>query len=491
MFNRSNWNLIWVFDYVSLRILLMLFVCFVLALFYTPHYFSGDVAGVELSKIICGFVLVMASLVSTGDFISTLVFWEYLGVVSYFLILFYANYLRLRSSIITLVSSRFGDVSLFLMVAICLMVGNYKICLCSILLYFIIFTKSAGFPLISWLLEAMRAPTPVSSLVHSSTLVAAGVWFAIRYDIFYFYPKEWYFSLFLIVTVFIRGICCFWFLDLKKIIALSTCNNISWCVLYLFFGDVSLSLFQLITHGVSKCTLFMLIGDIMRGSGGSQARNCVFTSRFYGKLNIFSLFSVVLGLSGAPFIGVFFTKHFFLSTFRSINKPIFCFCVLSCVFISYFYSFRLCVLLLKTKSSISTGVIFSFRSGLLVYVWLFVNFFLGRFLSETYYVTSNISYTLLVFQLMSCFTAYYLYNNNWLSHWSSSLFGCDSLVEKRYFCFNTMRLSLGLFFFRWDYQIISLSHGHGINLFKFFNNNLLNMIMARFIIYIFFICVTI
>lgn len=42
-------------------------------------------------------------------------------------------------------------------------------------------TKSASFPFVSWLLEAMRAPTPVRSLVHSSTLVAAGVWFYLKY----------------------------------------------------------------------------------------------------------------------------------------------------------------------------------------------------------------------------------------------------------------------------------------------------------------------
>lgn len=45
----------------------------------------------------------------------------------------------------------------------------------------VIITKRACYPLVSWLAEAMRAPTPVSSLVHSSTLVAAGVWFVVRY----------------------------------------------------------------------------------------------------------------------------------------------------------------------------------------------------------------------------------------------------------------------------------------------------------------------
>jgi len=68
----------------------------------------------------------------------------------------------------------------------------------------------------------MRAPTPVSSLVHSSTLVAAGVWFAMRYDIFSFFDKSLIFSVLLLFTIVVTGLCCFFFIDLKKIVALST-----------------------------------------------------------------------------------------------------------------------------------------------------------------------------------------------------------------------------------------------------------------------------
>ena len=136
------------FDVVTLLILLMLMICFLYVYSYTGHYFRGDIAGVELNKIICLFVAVMASLVCTGDFLLTLIFWEYLGVVRYFLILFYGSYLSLRSSIVTLVSSRFGDVSLFIL--ICMSCYNMYVFIPAMLLFFfIIYTKSAGFPFIS------------------------------------------------------------------------------------------------------------------------------------------------------------------------------------------------------------------------------------------------------------------------------------------------------------------------------------------------------
>nr|UFQ89288.1 NADH dehydrogenase subunit 5 [Duplicibothrium sp. MZUSP 8039] len=482
-FNGMTWNPIIHLDYVTFSVFLMLSVCFGYAYFYTDHYFSGDVTGVQLNKIICLFVAVMASLIFTGDFLTTLVFWEYLGVVSFFLILFYMNYLSLRASVVTLVSSRFGDVCLFLLIALSIY-SEYYLVSGGLIFFFIIFTKSAGFPFISWLLEAMRAPTPVSSLVHSSTLVAAGVWFSMRYDVCqYFKDTSVFFSL-LLLTVFITGVCCFFFLDLKKIVALSTCNNISWCVLYLLFGDVTLSLFQLVSHGVSKCLLFMLVGDVMSGSGGSQASNCVYSPRLYGNWGLFGLFSVILGLSGAPFIGVFFTKHFLLSLFStSVSVPILAF-LLSCVFLSYFYSFRLCSVLVSVQTSIPSGTLYSFSSGIMVYFWLFINYFIASYLDESTGVSTNLSLALMVFQIISCATAYFLYSSILLSSWSSSLFGCDNLVETSYKLFNGLYNLVGVFFYRWDNQSIILFNGMGTKFINILNFNMLNLTMLSVLFFL-------
>nr|UFQ88628.1 NADH dehydrogenase subunit 5 [Anthocephalum sp. LRP 10372] len=473
----SHWDVYFCMDLVTGSILLMLVICFGYALFYTGHYFSGDASGVSLNKVICLFVAVMGSLVMTGDYLTTLVFWEYLGVVSFFLILFYSNYLSLRSSVITLVSSRYGDVCLFFIIALSYFL-EFPAYVPAMLFFFVIFTKSAGFPFISWLLEAMRAPTPVSSLVHSSTLVAAGVWFAMRYDIFNYIDNALFFISILLITIFITGLCCFYFIDLKKIVALSTCNNISWCVVYLIFGDVTLSLFQLVSHGVSKCLLFMLVGDVMSGSGGSQASNCVYSPRLYGNWGLFGLFSVILGLSGAPYIGVFFTKHFLISTFSSMsNIPLFVF-LMFCVFLSYFYSFRLCRVLYSTDTSLATGVLYSFASGVMVYFWLCINFFIASTLDETSSVSNINSLVLIGFQVISCVTAYLFFSSTLIQGWSSSLFGCDNLVELAYSSYGSLKESAGLFFYRWDSKTLSLFSGKGYNLINVLNTSLLNILMV-------------
>lgn len=161
-------------DTMFLLVIFMLLNCFFFLFFYTSHYFRGSEDGLFLNRLVFLFVSVMGTLMFSSGYFTTLVFWEYLGVVRFFLILFYSKYLSIRAGLITMVSSRFGDVCLFFIVALGGVYTNY-FSLTFVALLFVVLSKRAAYPFISWLLEAMRAPTPVSSLVHSATLVAAGV----------------------------------------------------------------------------------------------------------------------------------------------------------------------------------------------------------------------------------------------------------------------------------------------------------------------------
>nr|BBB87232.1 NADH dehydrogenase subunit 5 [Moniezia sp. MN-2015] len=465
---------VFIFDKFTVSVLVMLGICYFYVYFYTNHYFGSGSIEVWLNIMICLFVGIMASLVSTGDYLLTLVFWEYLGVVSFFLILFYDSYLSLRASVITLVSSRFGDVCLFLLLCVSSYYLSNSLVVGLVLFFLIVFTKSASFPFISWLLEAMRAPTPVSSLVHSSTLVAAGVWFSIRYDILLCLNNSVYYSS-LLITILITGICSLFYYDLKKIVALSTCNNISWCLLYLVYGDLVIALYQLISHGVSKCMLFILVGDVMSGAGGAQASNCVYGSRLYSNWSIFSLFCVILGLSGAPFIGVFFTKHFLLTNFMVGYNIILVVFVLSLVLLSYLYSFRLCVILVSIKSSVVLGVLYFFNSGVIVYIWLFVNYFIFFSLDEKVLLNNIVSGSLLIFQLVSVGVVWFMYNSLILSKWSSSLFGCDNIVELCYSLFFKIINVVSFMFYRWDSYILYGFGGKGSKILNMFDSSMLNI----------------
>nr|YP_009415147.1 NADH dehydrogenase subunit 5 [Breviscolex orientalis]ASL24600.1 NADH dehydrogenase subunit 5 [Breviscolex orientalis] len=442
------------FDSCSVSVLLMLLVCFGFVSGYTIHYLGWGWSAVDLKYLICLFVGVMSSLIFTFDFLASLVFWEFLGVVSFFLILFYLNYSGLRSSVVTLVSSRFGDVSLFFIIggAFYFYSVGYMWC---VFMLMVICTKSASFPFVSWLLEAMRAPTPVSSLVHSSTLVAAGVWFSLRYDLAGLVGNNPSLFSVMVFSVLVTGVASFFFFDLKKIVALSTCNNINWCIIYLCLGGVYLSLFQLVCHGVSKCLLFMMVGDVMSGSGGSQAGNFCYSSSSYGRYGAFGLVSLVLGLSGAPFIGVFFTKHVMLAGLFGVYSPLLLVSLFGGVFLSYFYSYRLCRVLISSRSSGSVGVLFVCSSCSVVYWWMFLNYFVAGCLDECYSLGLGATAGISVFQALACWLCWVAYDSVVLGGLASSLFGVDNLVELVYLCSNLLMERTSVCVLRWDSYVVS------------------------------------
>lgn len=136
------------------------------------------------------FILSMLLVVCCSDLFFTMLGWDGLGLISFFLIVFYQNQRRITSGLFTLFINRLGDS--FFIVSIVLLFLNYPSSdlfsfhiVDSILVVFLVLafcTKRAVFPFSSWLPAAIAAPTPISALVHSSTLVASGLFLMMRYS---------------------------------------------------------------------------------------------------------------------------------------------------------------------------------------------------------------------------------------------------------------------------------------------------------------------
>lgn len=203
----------------------------------------------------------------------------------------------LSAGIITALSNRVGDMFFVLGVAVMSFglgfssfdvdyikglilssVGSNLVFVLGILLVLGRITKRAVIPFSAWLPEAMAAPTPVSSLVHSSTLVTAGVYVLIRFGDLAVEFCSCFLIVFSLLTVVISGIRALSFVDLKKVIALSTLSQVSMMMLSIRVGAVGIAFFHLLVHAFFKALIFMCVGRVIFYSGGVQ------DARFLGSL---------------------------------------------------------------------------------------------------------------------------------------------------------------------------------------------------------------
>nr|URT60549.1 NADH dehydrogenase subunit 5 [Nepsalus chikuni] len=343
-------------DWMSL--IFMSFVLFIssMVIYYSDDYMSGDENLFRFIILVLMFVLSMMFLIISPNLISILLGWDGLGLVSYCLVIYYQNVKSYNAGMITALTNRIGDVALLLSIAWMLNYGSwnyiyyldvmkddYQMVIISWLVVLAAMTKSAQIPFSSWLPAAMAAPTPVSALVHSSTLVTAGVYLLIRFNILF---VDTYLSklllLFSVLTMFMAGLGANYEFDLKKIIALSTLSQLGLMMSVLSMGYSYLAFFHLLTHALFKALLFMCAGSVIHSVNNTQ------DIRFMGGLvNMLPLtctcFNVSnLALCGMPFLAGFYSKDLILEIISMswINYLIYLLYFLS-TGLTVCYSFRL------------------------------------------------------------------------------------------------------------------------------------------------------
>nr|YP_010159287.1 NADH dehydrogenase subunit 5 [Paragnetina indentata]QRG31737.1 NADH dehydrogenase subunit 5 [Paragnetina indentata] len=348
--NSSSIVMTFLFDWMSL--IFMGFVLFIssLVIFYSREYMGGDFDINRFILLVLMFVLSMMFLIISPNLISILLGWDGLGLVSYLLVIYYQNVKSYNAGMLTALSNRIGDVALLLAIAWMLNFGSWnyvyyleaaagslEMKVVGALVVLAAMTKSAQIPFSSWLPAAMAAPTPVSALVHSSTLVTAGVYLLIRFNALL--VGNWLGSFLLLfagLTMFMAGLGANFEFDLKKIIALSTLSQLGLMMSILAMGFPTLAFFHLLTHALFKALLFMCAGAIIHNMKDSQ------DIRFMGGLvKQMPLTAACLNLSnlalcGAPFLAGFYSKDLILEIV-SLNY------INNLSFVLYFFSTGLTV----------------------------------------------------------------------------------------------------------------------------------------------------
>ena len=170
--------------------------------------------------------------------------------------------------------------------------------------------KSAQFPLQTWLPDAMEGPTPVSALVHSATMVAAGVYLAGR-----FYPMFTPEVLLVIayvgcITLFVGATIAIVATDIKRVLAYSTISQLGYMMLALGVGGWIAGLFHLITHAFFKSLMFLCSGSVIHGCHHEQEMTKMGGLRKKMPITAYTMLIGVIAISGLaiptmaiPFIG--------------------------------------------------------------------------------------------------------------------------------------------------------------------------------------------
>lgn len=350
---------------------------------YSIGYMESDQASGRFFALLSLFVFSMLGLVIAPNIFQTFIFWELVGVSSYLLIGFwYDRPSAVNASKQAFILTRFAD-SFFLLGIILLSyitksfvfsdinalrlenfagqmisLGIIEIPTSDALIFstLLIFIggwgKSAMFPLHIWLPNAMEGPTPVSSIIHSATMVVAGVYLVARlFPLFAISGNV--LEIVMIVgaftMVFAAVIACTQ-KDIKRILAYSTLSQLGYMMLALGSARVadssihilgySAATFHIFTHAFFKCMLFLIAGALIHqvhtndlDAMGGLRKKMPWT---YAASLI-----ACLAIAGIPPFSGFYSKDEILISAYQAGHPIIFACALFTSFLTAFYMFRL------------------------------------------------------------------------------------------------------------------------------------------------------
>nr|YP_010180804.1 NADH dehydrogenase subunit 5 [Ixodes vespertilionis]QVD40497.1 NADH dehydrogenase subunit 5 [Ixodes vespertilionis] len=307
-------------DWVSVSFMWVVLFISSMVMIYSESYMKMDGGKEYFCYMVLLFVFSMLLFIVSPNMIMIMLGWDGLGLVSYCLVIYYQSVSSYNSGMITVLSNRVGDVTMLMSMIFLMNYSSLDMCdvkemvmICGIFILISGMTKSAQIPFSAWLPAAMAAPTPVSSLVHSSTLVTAGIYLLIRFN--FLFEFKIYSNMMMMIssmTLFMAGMGANLEMDFKKIIAFSTLSQLGLIMLILSLGKLEFAFFHLLTHALFKSMLFLCAGLVIHSMGGIQ------DIRYLGSFFSFSpVISGCMGLAsfslfGFPFVGGFYSKDLIL-----------------------------------------------------------------------------------------------------------------------------------------------------------------------------------
>ncbi len=419
-------------DPISALMLIVVTVVGFLVMLYSIGYMHRDEGLPRYYAILSLFLTSMLGVVLADNLLMFFLFWELVGLCSYFLIgFYYAKPSAASAAKEAFLVTRVGDVLFLAGIFVYFVlyatagpnggwaangflftngnapylplgdvVNTNLLTLAGLFLLAGAAGKSAQFPLDAWLPDAMEGPTTVSALIHAATMVAAGVYLLVVGSLFLGFTSVDDFAI-----VAVGGFTTFWaatmaivHTDIKRVIAYSTVSQLGYMVLAVGAGFAMVGLYQLFTHAFFKALLFLAAGAIIH----AVTTQDLFKMGGLGKKMRYTGYAFLAGafaLSGIPPFAGFWSKDDILaSVYSQLGAhpeywPFFILAFIT-VFLTAYYIFRAYFLAFSGERSREEGLSehahdppwtmlvpmlalsgFAIIAGLLVYIPTFANLF--------------------------------------------------------------------------------------------------------------------
>ena len=317
--NRFNIEFLLLFDLISILFLIAVLIITFSVILFRYSYMENEKFFNRFHWLIFLFVCSILLLICSQNFISLLFGWDGLGISSYLLVIYYNSRITYNSGIVTALSNRVGDALILILISLLFSVGSwnsvwikfyFEIKYIRLLLIFSACTKRAQVPFRAWLPAAIAAPTPVSALVHSSTLVTAGVYLLIRHSwIIECFSCSKLLLVIGVLTIIGARVSALFEKDIKKVVALSTLRQLGVIIISLGINLPITAILHLLIHAFFKAIIFIRVGQIIHNFNNFQLLRFTGGSFIRRPFLLITFISASVSLRGVPFAAAFFSKE--------------------------------------------------------------------------------------------------------------------------------------------------------------------------------------
>ena len=382
-------HLVFCIDSLALIAASVVLTLTIFALYFGVEYMYREAFINRLLYLLNLFATSVVFLFFCYDYFLIIFAWECIGLFSFLLVNFYSTRIyTIKAALKTFVFSRISDMFMFISFSLSLVVFNttdlslifiqtpfllfHYVFIGDFSFHFLTFfattlvfsggIKAAQFFSHVWLPDAMEAPTPASALIHSSTLVVAGVFLIIRFSVVFEFTLLTNYILILLgaITLSFGAVTATFQQDIKKLVDYSTISQIGYLVCGCGFCCYEEVLLYLIIHALNKAFLFVLVGytvHFFAGNTDMRQMGCLYIYSF--DLTIL-FFGVCVNLAGIPYSAGFIGKE--LLIFQVFRDDFLSLLVRGCWLVSFFFTpiYMLMLLFLALfgpkKSSVATYI---------------------------------------------------------------------------------------------------------------------------------------